>query len=54
MTTAVQEMATPLAWSFQDALRRAVLARLGERMMSTRWSITPNGRAALGAEGRAA
>jgi hypothetical protein len=41
------------AWSFNDALRRALLARLGERMLTTRWAITPEGREALAAEERA-
>jgi hypothetical protein len=36
-----------LAWTFRDRLRVALLARLGERMLLTRFEITPQGRAAL-------
>ena len=39
-----------LAWTFRDRLRVALLARLGERMLSSRWEITPQGRAALAGE----
>ena len=39
-----------LAWRFQDAMRRALLARLGERVLSTQWEITPKGRETLAAE----
>jgi len=39
-----------LAWTFRDRLRVALLARLGERMMLTRFEITPQGRQALAAE----
>jgi len=38
-----------LAWSFRERLRVALLARLGERMLLTRWAITDAGRAALAA-----
>ena len=41
---------TVLAWSFGEHLRRALLAKLGERMLLTRWEITPKGRQALAAE----
>ena len=38
-----------LAWTFRDRLRIALLARLGERILTTRYSITPEGRDALAA-----
>jgi len=41
---------SPLAWTFADALRRSLLARLGERMLTSRWEITPLGRQALAAQ----
>lgn len=34
---------TPLAWGFRERLRAALLARLFERMLSTRWEITALG-----------
>ena len=40
---------TPLAW-FDDAMRRALLIRLAERVMLTRFSITQQGRDALAVE----
>ena len=39
----------PLAW-FDDAMRRALLIRLAERVMLTRFSITQQGRDALAVE----
>ena len=39
-----------LAWTFRDRLRVALLARLGERMLLSRYEITPAGKAALEAE----
>lgn len=41
---------SPLAWTFADALRRSLLARLGERMLATRWTVTSKGRDALAAK----
>ena len=48
MTHAAPETKT-LAWSFHDTMRSALLARLGERMLLTRWEITPLGREAIAA-----
>ena len=39
-----------LAWGFRERLRVALLARLGERMLTTRWEITADGRKALAVE----
>ena len=44
------EEASELAWTFTSRLRVALLARLGERMLASRWAITPEGRAALAAD----
>jgi hypothetical protein len=39
-----------LAWTFRDRLRVALLARLGERVILTRWELTPLGRQVLATE----
>jgi len=39
-----------LAWTFRDRLRVALLARLGEQILKTRWAITQEGCATLAAE----
>jgi hypothetical protein len=40
----------PTVTTFRSALRQARLARLGERMLMSRFEITAAGRAALAAE----